>query len=366
VELSFLRRSLSATFAGSREVIVQQVVILAFPGVNLLDVAGPAQVFTSATELRSAEDGPSDPAYRVSLASVRGGLTRTTSGLEINSVPVSSLDRGPIDTLLIAGGHGSEAAGGAEDIVGWLRAVRSRVRRIGSICTGAFVLAAAGLVEGRRLATHWAYCDRLQELHPGVVVERDAIFVEDDGLWSSAGISSGVDLALAMVEQDHGRELALMVARRLVVFLKRAGGQSQFSMPLQAQLADGPLAALGGWVTENPAADQRIEKLAQRTNMSPRTFHRLFRETFGRSPARWITSMRVECARRMLEQSEKTLQEVAAASGLGSADGMRRIFLRQLGVTPSDYRVRFYHKPACSSPELQHALSAGRRTSPAR
>lgn len=342
---------------------MQHVVILAFPGVNLLDVAGPAQVFTSATELHSAANGQSEPAYGVTVASAHGGLTGTTSGIEINSIPVSSLDRAAIDTLLIAGGHGSEAAGGAEEIVGWLRAVRPSVRRIGSICTGAFVLAAAGLAEGRRLATHWAYCDRLQDLYPSIAVERDAIFVEDDGLWSSAGISSGVDLALAMVEQDYGRELALMVARRLVVFLKRAGGQSQFSMPLEAQLAEGPLATLAGWVTGNPAADHRIEKLAQRTNMSPRTLHRLFRETFGRSPAQWITSLRVECARRMLEQSERTLQEVAATSGLGSADAMRRIFLRQLGVTPSDYRARFHHKPASPSPELQHALSAARRPS---
>jgi len=341
---------------------VPQVVILAFPGVNLLDVAGPAQVFTSATELHSAANRQAGHAYDVTLASLLGGLTGTTSGLEINSVPVSSLDPAAIDTLLIAGGHGSEAAGGTEEIAGWLNAVRSRVRRIGSICTGAFVLAAAGLAEGRRLATHWAYCDRLQELYPGVNVERDAIFVEDGGLWSSAGISSGVDLALAMVEEDYGRELALLVARRLVVFLKRAGGQSQFSMPLEAQLAEGPLAALAEWVTDNPAGDYRIEQLAERTNMSPRTFHRLFKATFGRSPAQWITGMRVECARRMLEQGEKTLQEVAASSGLGSADAMRRIFLRHLGVTPSDYRTRFHHKPACASPELQHALSTARRT----
>jgi transcriptional regulator GlxA family with amidase domain len=345
---------------------VHHVVILAFPGVNLLDVAGPAQVFTSAIELRSTREGESDPAYRVTLVSLHGGLTETTSGLEINSVPVSSIDGVPIDTLLIAGGHGSEDAGETEEIVSWLRAIQPRVRRIGSICTGAFVLAAAGLVEGRRLATHWAYCDRLQELHPAIDVERDAIFVEDHGVWSSAGISSGVDLALAMVEQDYGRELALMVARRLVVFLKRAGGQSQFSVPLQAQVADGPFAALGAWVTNNPAADHRVEKLAQRVNMSPRTFHRLFREAFGRSPAQWIKNMRVECARRMLEQSEKTLQEVATTSGLGSADVMRRIFLHQLGVTPSDYRAQFYHQPACASPELQYALSTGRRTSGAR
>jgi len=341
---------------------VSQVVILAFTGVNLLDVAGPAQVFTTATELHSAANRQPGPAYRVILASVNGGLIDTTSGLEINSVPVSSLDLTLIDTLLIAGGQGFETAAGTAELGGWLRAVRPRVRRIGSICTGAFVLAAAGLAEGRRLATHWAYCDRLQELHPGIKVERDAIFIEDGGLWSSAGISAGIDLALAMVEQDFGRELALMVARRLVVFLQRSGGQSQFSMPLAAQLADGRLAALPGWVADNPAADYRIEKLAQRTNMTPRTFHRLFRDTFGRSPAQWITRMRVECARGLLERSEKTLQEISAASGLGSADAMRRVFLRQLGVTPSNYRARFRHKPARPSPELQHALSSARRT----
>jgi transcriptional regulator GlxA family with amidase domain len=357
------RRALVSPELG--RVVVPHVVILAFPGVNLLDIAGPAQVFTSAAELHSGTNGLSEPAYSVTLASEHGVLTSTTSGLEINSVPISSLDRPPIDTLLIAGGHGSEAAGAAEEILGWLRTVRPRVRRMGSICTGAFVLAAAGLAEGRRLATHWAYCDRLQELHPGINVERDAIFIEDGGLWSSAGISSGVDLALALVEQDYGRELALMVARRLVVFLQRSGGQSQFSMPLAAQLAEGPLAALPGWVTDNPAADYRIEKLAQLSNMSLRTFHRLFRDTFERSPAQWIRSMRVECARRLLEQSEKTLQEVSAASGLGSADAMRRIFLRQLGVTPSNYRARFHHKPSYPSPELQHALSAARRRPPA-
>ena len=341
--------------------MVQQIVLLAFPGVNLLDVAGPAQVFTSATELYSTANEQPAPAYAVTVASVRGGLTRTTSGLEINTVPISTLYRAPIDTLLIAGGHGSEAAGTAEEVVGWLYAVRPRVRRIGSICTGAFVLAAAGLAEGRRLATHWAYCDRLQELHPGVHVERDAIFVEDGGLWSSAGITSGIDRALAMVEQDFGRELALMVAGRLVVFLKRAGGQSQFSTPLEAQLADGPVADLVEWVTDNPATDHRIEKLAERAHMSPRTLHRHFRRAFGRSPAQWVTSMRVESARRMLEQSDKTVQEVATASGLGSADAMRRIFPRQLGVTPSDYRKRFHHKAAYASPQLQHALRGSRR-----
>jgi len=166
-----------------------------------------------------------------------------------------------------------------------------------------------------------------------------------------------LDLALAMVEQDYGRELALMVARQLVVFLKRPGGQSQFSVPLQAQSAEGPLAELVGWLTENPTADTRVEALAARSKMSERTLHRLFRDTLGRSPAQWVTSMRVESARRLLEQSNHTLQEIAAGTGLGSADAMRRIFLRHLRITPSDYRDRFRLNAPASSPALQQAMS---------
>jgi transcriptional regulator GlxA family with amidase domain len=344
--------------SGSRRIIMRDVVIFVFPGANLLDVAGPAQVFTSATELHSSANPGELPAYKTAIVSLDGGMVETTSGIQLNSVSIAAFGRSDIDTLLIAGGHGSEAAGGAEEIVDWLHRMRSKVRRIGSICTGAFVLAAAGLADGRRLATHWAYCDRLEEQYPGLTVERDAIFVEDSGLWSSAGITSGLDLALAMVEQDYGRELALMVARQLVVFLKRPGGQSQFSVPLQAQSAEGPLAELASWVTGNPAGDYRVDTLAERSKISPRTLHRLFRETFGRSPAQWIASMRVESARRLLEQSDLTLQEIATRTGLGTADTMRRIFLRQLGITPSDYRDRFRLEVSASSPAVQHAMNA--------
>jgi transcriptional regulator GlxA family with amidase domain len=337
---------------------MRDVVIFVFPGANLLDVAGPAQVFTSATELHCSANPGELPAYKTAIVSLDGGMVETTSGIQLNSVSIAAFGEWDIDTLLIAGGHGSEAAGGAEEIIHWLHRMRSKVRRIGSICTGAFILAAAGLANGRRLATHWAYCDRLEEQYPGLTVERDAIFVEDSGLWSSAGITSGLDLALAMVEQDYGRELALMVARQLVVFLKRPGGQSQFSVPLQAQSAEGPLAELASWVTRNPAADYRVETLAERSKISPRTLHRLFRETFGRPPAQWIASMRVESARRLLEQSDLTLQEIATRTGLGTADTMRRIFLRQLGITPSDYRDRFRLEVPASSPAVQHAMNA--------
>jgi transcriptional regulator GlxA family with amidase domain len=340
---------------------MRQIVILVFPGVNLLDVAGPAQVFTSASELHADTYPQVDPLYRVTVASRSGGLVATTSGIELQSRPIGELSNIRIDTLLIAGGHGSEAAGEDDVTAKWLRTASGKVRRLGSICTGAFVLAQAGLARGRRLATHWAYCDRLHEKHPDVAVERDAIFIEDGGLWSSAGITSGLDLALAMVEEDFGRELALMVARRLVVFLKRPGGQSQFSIPLQAQTTQGPLADLVTWVSHNPAGDHRIETLAERTHTSPRTLHRMFQEAFGRSPAQWVTAMRIEAARRKLEETEEPLVVVAANSGLASADSMRRVFVRHLGVSPSDYRERFRRESPSSSIAFQHALHSPTR-----
>jgi transcriptional regulator GlxA family with amidase domain len=333
---------------------VREIQILVFPGANLLDVAGPAQVFTSAAELNP--QARAAPCYRVVLVSGQGGLIETTSGVELRSRSIGEVGTEGIDTLLVAGGHGSERAGDDPRITAWLQTMRTRVRRVGSICTGAFVLARAGLADGRRLATHWAYCDRLQARHPAVTVERDAIFIEDGGLWSTAGITSGLDLALAMVEEDWGRELALLVSRQLVVFLKRSGGQSQFSVPLQIQGAEGPLADLVKWVAENPAADHRVETLAERGNFSPRTLHRLFRSRFGRSPADWVAAMRLEAARRRLEGSGERLERVAEKTGFGSADAMRRAFLRHIGVTPSLYRERFRRESGASPPAVQLAL----------
>jgi transcriptional regulator GlxA family with amidase domain len=351
IALRYRRRAV--TYGAVR---VREIVILIFPGVNILDVAGPAQVFTSAAELQAASQPGSEASYQVRLVSLAGGLIETTSGIELQSRSIESIARGSVDTLLIAGGHGSETAGGDPRVAAWLRAMQPKVRRLGSICTGAFVLALAGLADGRRLATHWAYCERLQAEHPGVAVERDAIFIEDGGIWSSAGITSGLDLALAMVEEDWGRELALLVSRRLVVFLKRSGGQSQFSMPLQAQTAEGPFANLVKWVAENPAADHRVERLAARANVSARTLHRAFRSAFRCTPAEWVVTMRLEAARRRLEGSNELLERVAEKSGFPSGDAMRRSFLRQLGVTPSAYRERFHHPGRPSSPALQLAL----------
>ena len=332
---------------------MRKIAIVIFPNVNLLDVAGPAQVFTTAREqLVEAGEGEG---YSVELFSVSGGLIPTTSGLELNSRPLAAMTDG-IDTLLISGGHGAEAAGADTILVAWLNAIRPKIRRLGSICTGAFVLAGAGLLEGKRAATHWAYCDRLQADYPDIEVERDAIFVQDGGIWTSAGITSGMDLALAMLEEDHGRELALLVSRRLVIYLKRSGGQSQFSVPLQAQAAEGPLADLLKWIAQNPGADLRVEQLAARAGVTERTLHRMFLMDLGHTPARWVERARLETARRLLESTSEQLQQVAVKVGFGSADRMRRTFLRELGIGPSTYRERFHRDHPASSPHLQAYL----------
>jgi transcriptional regulator GlxA family with amidase domain len=334
----------------------REVVLVVFPGVNLLDVAGPAQVFTTASEILADTAHETTGAYGVRLVSAAGGLMETTSGIELNTQSLKQGGSTKIDTLLVSGGHGSETAGSNQQLVSWLRAARSKVRRFGSICTGAFVLAGAGLLEGKRAATHWAYCDRLEASYPGIQVERDAIFIQDGGIWTSAGITSGMDLALAMVEEDWGRELALLVSRRLVVFLKRSGGQSQFSVPLQAQAVEGRLTDVVRWVVNHPAADLSVESLAARACVSQRTLHRLFLETFATSPAEWVERTRLEAARQRLEGGDDLLEQVADAVGFASADTMRRVFLRRLGVSPSDYRDRFRLQSATSPDALQVAL----------
>lgn len=331
------------------------VVLVALPGANLLDIAGPAQVFTSAAEILEGSSGRKG-AYVVTLVSISGGLVGTTSGIQLMSHPTRTWRSRSIDTLLVSGGTGSENAAPDGPLAAWLHAVRPRVRRIGSICTGAFVLAAAGMLGGRRAATHWAYCDRLQSEYPDVNVERDAIFIEDGGIWSSAGITSGIDLALAMVEEDWGRDLALLVSRRLVLFLKRSGGQAQFSMPLQTQTAGGRLSGLLEAIAKHPAGNHRVSQLAARAGMGERTLHRLFHATTGRTPGEWVEQTRLEAARHLLEDSDELLEEIASETGFGLPDTMRRVFLRRLGVSPSAYRERFRRGRTPISPALHFAL----------
>jgi transcriptional regulator GlxA family with amidase domain len=319
---------------------MRRVVIAAFPDFQLLDVTGPWEVFGRTT--RWLRDRGLAGGYALELAAVRRGSLASSSGLAIGAERDFTGPRGGLDTLVVAGGRGMQAALDDGRIVSFVRRAAPRARRVASVCTGAFVLAAAGLLDGRRATTHWNACALLAARHPAVSVDPDPIFVRDGRIWTSAGVTAGMDLALALVEEDHGREVALGVARELVLFLKRPGGQAQFSAQLQAQLAERPpLRELQAWMADHPAADLSVDALARRVAMSPRNFARVFKRETGETPARAALAARLEAARRRLEDGEDSLEGVAAASGFGSAEVMRRAFLRLLRVGPAVYRRRF-------------------------
>lgn len=304
--------------------------IVAFPGVQSLDVTGPTEVFAAAG------------GHRVELAAPIAGPVRSSSGLGLVAEHAVADVRGPVDTLVVAGGPGTRAAARDPEVVTAVGRLAARSRRVASVCTGAFVLAASGLLDGRRATTHWASCDLLARLHPAVSVEPDAIFVRDGDLWTSAGVTAGIDLALAMVEQDLGRAAALRVARQLVVFLKRPGGQSQFSAQLAGQFSDqAAVRDLQAWIVDHLAEPLTVERLAARAVMSPRHFARVFRRDTGVTPARFVERARVEAARRALEDTNQSVDAIATTCGFGTAETMRRTFLRTLRASPREYRNRF-------------------------
>jgi transcriptional regulator GlxA family with amidase domain len=247
----------------------------------------------------------------------------------------------PLDTLIVAGGQGVMRAADDPRLLDWLRSRANRARRIASVCTGAFLLAAAGLLDRRRAVTHWEYCDLLCRRYPAVKVEPDRIFVKDGEVWSSAGVTAGIDLSLALVEEDLGRGLALGVARNLVVFLKRPGGQAQFSAALSLQSADDRFADLHSWLAEHLADELSLARLAARAGMSERSFLRRYREATGMTPARAVERLRVEAARQLLVETRLPAKRIAARCGFGSEETMRRSFARLQGVSPQDYRQRF-------------------------
>lgn len=318
------------------------VVLVAYDGCQSLDVTGPWEVFTKATRFGALAGLP--PAYRLILASPQGGSVRTNSGLELaNSTAIADL-RGSLDTLLVAGGDDAEFedGGSASALLPWLRRKAGTVRRIGSVCTGAFALAAAGLLSGRRATTHWHSCARLKSSYPDIVVEPDAIYVADPPFYSSAGISAAIDLTLALVEADLGQAVALSVARELVLYLRRPGGQSQFSAGLQAQVGSNhPLRELIVWMMEHPDGDLSVPALAERMSMSERHFARQFRSETGQTPARFVEAMRVDRAKSHLEQTAWPLARVAQRAGFGSVDSLQRSLRRSVGITPDQYRQRF-------------------------
>jgi transcriptional regulator GlxA family with amidase domain len=314
---------------------LRPVVLLAFPGVQALDLVGPMEVFTGASTIAAG-------AYEVQVAAPGRGGPETSSGLML--LPAGGLaDRhAGIDTLLVCGGPGTGAAERDEQLIGWLRDAAGRSRRVASVCTGALLLARAGLLDGRRATTHWASCHELAERYPQVTVERDAIFVRDGRVWTSAGVTAGMDLALALVEEDLGRDVALEVARWLVLFVKRPGGQSQFSSHLVGQRPrTGQLRDVTAWIQQNLAADLRVEALAERACMSPRNFSRAFRRETGTTPAKYVETARVQAARHALADAADGVDAVAVRCGFGTAETMRRAFHRHVGIGPADYRARF-------------------------
>lgn len=319
---------------------VRDIVIIAFPKAQLLDIAGPLQVFATAREIFAAR-GLADP-YRLAVVSESGGEVETSAGLRLITQAFQEISGCKIDTLIAAGGNGTYEAMNDPKLVGWIAAQAPKSRRVCSVCSGTFLLAAAGLLEGKRCTTHWNRCAQLQRKFPNLRVDPDPIFVRDGNIWSSAGVTAGIDLALALVEDDLGRSIALDVARQLVVFLKRPGGQSQFSAMLVAQSAsDDRFAGLHEWLAQHLDQDLRVERLAEQAGMSPRNFARLYVERVGTTPAKTVEGLRLEAARRALEDSDASIETIARDCGFGNEERMRRSFLRRLGVAPTQYRQRF-------------------------
>lgn len=315
------------------------IAILAMPGVQLLDVSGPLDVFAEANVQAHAQ------AYRLKVIASRRGAIQSSSGVRLmpDEVIGDELDA-PIHTLLVAGTPHAATTVCDLSVSEWLRRRAPKVRRFGSVCSGAFVLAQAGLLDGRRVTTHWAVAEQLAQDFPSVTVDADAIHVRDGRLRTAAGVTAGLDLALALVEEDLGREIAMKVAAQLVMFFKRPGGQMQFSRKGEAAPAGrSALQEVQRWVAANPATDHGVASLAARMGLSERHFARLFRQEVGVTPAAWVEDIRVAAARRLLEAGDAAPKQVASLCGFADADTLRRAFQRQVGITPAEYRKRFAH-----------------------
>jgi transcriptional regulator GlxA family with amidase domain len=328
----------------TRQPATRRIGIVAFPGSQILDIAGPLAVFTEANHFCREDFNVKQAAYQVELISTESDrLVDCYCGVNITAQNDFRRVRGKFDTLLIAGGYGVAQIEKITGFLPWLRKTSNAARRIGSVCAGAFALAAAGLLDGRRATTHWYYCRQMAELFPAVQIDPDPIFICDRNVYTSAGVTAGIDLSLALVEEDWGAELALLVARALVVFLRRPGSQSQFSASLSLQASDRtPLRELQVWILDNLGEPLTVEQLAERVGMSPRNFARVFAEQTGVTPARFVTQVRVETARRRLEESSQSIELIAEECGFGSAESMRSAFQRLLRVSPQEYRKRFH------------------------
>lgn len=319
---------------------MHKVIMVGFDDSQVLDLTGPLEVFGRTSRWLIDHEQAPESAYSIELVAVRPGPVRTSSGLEVNATR-SYREVSEVDTLLVGGGIGYASAARDESLLDWLRTMAPRAERVGSICTGAMILAAAGLLDQRRATTHWAFCDGLAA-SGSVAVEPDAIYVRDGAVFTSAGVTAGMDMALAMVEEDWGRPVALAVARELVMYLKRPGGQSQFSDHLRVQSRESDrLQQLQLWILDNLEEDLSVARLAERAAMSPRTLARRFARQMGQTPAKFVEKARLQAARRRLEESSLPVETIAGRCGFGTAETMRRTFLRHLGVSPQAYRQRF-------------------------
>ena len=318
--------------AADDEGMSHEVVVALFEGVQSLDVTGPLEVFSGASRAPGST-------YRVRTASLEGRTVTSSSGLGL-APQADLLTLGRVDTLVVPGGEGTREMD--PEFVAWLAGAAPRAGRVAGVCTGTFWLAEAGLLDGRAATTHWAHCDRLAREYPRVRVRAEPIFVREGAICTSAGVSAGIDLALALVEEDLGRQVALAVARHLVVFLTRPGDQAQFSTHLAAQTAQRPaVREVQHWIAQHPGRDLRVEALARRAGMSPRQFARVFAAQVGVSPGRYVERVRLESARRHLVEGEAPVAAVARRCGYGTAEAMRRAFVRALGCSPAQYRERF-------------------------
>ncbi|GAB2868827.1 GlxA family transcriptional regulator [Pseudoduganella ginsengisoli] len=312
------------------------IAILAYDHMNLLDLSGPLQA------LCTANRSSGRALYDTVVVSASGGLITTSAGLPVMTQPLSALDGVAVDTVIAAGGCAGDEFYAPPQLAAWVARRAPDVRRVCSVCTGAFVLAAAGQLDGRVAATHWAWTGKLQQLHPRVQVDAERIFVRDGNVWTSAGVSAGIDLALALIEEDYGHRVAITAARQMVVYMKRSGGQSQFSAPLAAQeKSGGRFAELHAWMAAHLHEELTVERLAAQAGMAPRTFARSYGAQMGVTPGKMVETMRLEAARRALEETSLPLKSIAARNGYVDEQNLRRAFQRHLGISPGQYRSRF-------------------------
>ncbi|WP_175650732.1 GlxA family transcriptional regulator [Pseudomonas sp. Marseille-P9899] len=322
------------------------VLVLAFPGALLLNAAGPLEVFAAAPRILGGELKQSPP-YRIVLASPLGGEIETISGIAVMTRSLADVEaEAELDTLIVIGGPGVSELESDPYVNVWLQRHAPRARRLCSIGTGAFALAGAGLLEGRRVVTHWSFAEELQQRYPALIVEREALYLHDGHLWTCGGASAGIDLGLALLEQDLGPHAALTLARYFTLFLRRSAEQAQLSAPLKAQSdalrsdRDQRLVRLHAWIAGNLDSDLRVERLAEKFGMSPRHFARAYTAATGGTPAQTVETLRLEAACRLLETSKEPIKRIAETVGFGNEERMRRSFQRQLGVSPLGYRSR--------------------------